>query len=100
VLTPFEVVFHCFSAELAGVLDGFANSPRGFVVKSINVQPGALAPTAETAGTSPGAGFPGMVSAPTPPTPPAAKGALPVLVDEKQLKVTLALDLVKLLAKK
>jgi hypothetical protein len=38
VLTPYELVFHCFSPELAGVLSGLASSPHGFIVQSINVE--------------------------------------------------------------
>ena len=44
VLTPYLVAFHCFSPELAAVLAGFANSPHGFLVKTINVERGAPAP--------------------------------------------------------
>lgn len=40
VLSPYEVSFRCFSAELAAVLAGFAASPFGILVKSINVEPG------------------------------------------------------------
>jgi hypothetical protein len=35
-----------------------------------------------------------------PPPPPTSKGGLPVMLDEKQLKVTLAIDLIKLLPKR
>jgi hypothetical protein len=100
VLTSFEVVFHCFSAELAGVLSSFADSPHGFVVKSLNVEPGALAQpsVAETGTGPPGGGFSGF-AAPAAAAPPT-KGGMPVLVDEKQLKVTLVLNLIELLPKK
>jgi len=43
VLTPYQLSFHCFSQELAAVLAGFANSPYGFLVKTINVERGAPA---------------------------------------------------------
>jgi hypothetical protein len=89
VLTPYEIVFHCFSTELAGVLDGFANNPHGFVVKALNVEQGASSGAADVAGGSP-----------APVASPSTRGSLPVLVEEKQLKVTLVLDLVKLLPKK
>ena len=72
--------------ELAGVLAGFAKSPHAFIVRAMNVEPGAVAPKAETSAT-PAAGT-------------TAKGNLPVLADEKQLKVTLVLDLITLLPKK
>src|SRR6266550_37307 len=42
VLSPYEITFRCFSPELASVLSGFANSPHGIVVKSINVEPAAV----------------------------------------------------------
>jgi hypothetical protein len=47
VLTPYEVSFRCFSSELASVLAGFAASPCGLLVKTINVEsaPAAAAGT-------------------------------------------------------
>jgi len=47
VLTPYEVTFRCFSSELAAVLSGFASSPYGFVVKTINVDPAPAPPPSE-----------------------------------------------------
>ena len=47
VLTPYEVTFRCFSAELSSVLTGFANSPYGFVVKSLNVDLAPAPPPSE-----------------------------------------------------
>ena len=44
VLTPYEVKFKCFTPELASALSGFASSPNGLLVKTINVE---LAPAAE-----------------------------------------------------
>jgi len=47
VLTPYQVRFFCFSSDLAAVLAGFANSPHGIIVKTINVEqspPAAPAP--------------------------------------------------------
>jgi hypothetical protein len=93
VLTPYEVVFHCFSGELAGVLSGFADSPHGFVVKGINVDPGGVSAPADAGGGM--SGFAPVAAAPASP-----KGAPQVLVDEKQLKVTLALTLIRLLPTK
>jgi hypothetical protein len=46
VLSPYEVTFRCFSTELAAVLAGFAKSPHGFIVKTINIEPAP--PAAET----------------------------------------------------
>jgi hypothetical protein len=47
VLSPYEVTFRCFSSELAAVLAGFATSPCGLLVKTINVEsaPAAAAAT-------------------------------------------------------
>jgi hypothetical protein len=97
VLTPYEVTFHCFSTDLASVLAGFAGDSHGFVVKAINVEPGVL-PTGTDSGSGGAPGYPGMMMAPPP--PPTSKGGLPVMLDEKQLKVTLAIDLIKLLPKR
>jgi hypothetical protein len=49
ILTPYEVTFRCFSSELASVLSGFASSPYGFVVKTINVDPAPAPPPSEQA---------------------------------------------------
>jgi hypothetical protein len=38
ILAPYELTFHCFSAELASLLNGFVNSSNGMVVKTINVE--------------------------------------------------------------
>ena len=38
VLSPYELTFQGFSAELAGVLDGFYRSTNAFIVKNIDVQ--------------------------------------------------------------
>jgi hypothetical protein len=43
LITPYEVTFRSFSAELANVLSAFAASPHGFVVKSVNVEPAPAA---------------------------------------------------------
>ena len=45
MLEPFELRLRCFSAELAGVMAGFANSPYGVIVKSINIE--AVPPSAD-----------------------------------------------------
>ena len=93
VMTPYEVGFHCFSSELAGVLASLANDPHGFVVKAINIEPGAAPAAAGDAGAVP---MPMYQPAPSPGYPPGQKGGLPVMVDEKPLKVTLVLELIKL----
>lgn len=153
-LTPYEVTFRCFSSELASVLSGFAGSPFGFIVKSLNVDPAPALPAAEQPVTptvtytyiqpqqpqmenpameaqmaqqrmmarygigrgGEGAGGQGGVpyrplgSTVQPTYAPAAgsqpgagtagKGGLQTVLDEKQLKITVNLILVKLLPEK
>ena len=50
VLTPYEVTFRSFSAELGAVLAGLESSPNSFVVKTINVEvaPAVAAPEPTT----------------------------------------------------
>jgi len=87
VLTPYEITFRAFGPEVAQVLAKFASSPHGFIVKGINVAPAEIAaPMAD--------------AAPTPlTTMPAARGALQTVLDEKLLRVTLMVDVVKLTPK-
>jgi hypothetical protein len=104
VVSPYEFTFRCFSPELASVLSGFASSPNGLVVKTINVEvAGATAADNATPGTA-------AIPAALPPTPrlgvtpgltaaqaaaaTAARG-LPIVLDEKQLRVTISLAVIK-----
>jgi hypothetical protein len=136
VLSPYEVTFRCFSAELAAVLSGFGSSPSCLVVKTINVESAPAAPAVEQVaapvyttttpaytppppraeaprsaeasfaaryGLAPGRAAPRPTPQPLPQVyaqpsaaPPASKGGLPLVLDEKQLKVTLMLNVVKL----
>ncbi len=142
VLSPYELVFHCFSSELATVLAGFGSSPCALVVKTINVEPAPVVTTEQppvatappTYYTPPPAPPPtpmpraeapasaeeafarrygiGTRAIPRPPPPqpttyiqpvvaaPVNKGGLPLALDEKQLRVTLMLEVVKLLPTK
>jgi hypothetical protein len=151
ILTPYELTFRGFSSELAAVLTGFASSPYGMVVKSINVEqaptsteetPGVMpvvaaavpvyTPTAADEqrrqaleqrdaqmrmmmrygfrpGTGPYRPGAGIRPYPTPQPPPVApvaapaptgKGGLQTVIEEKQLKITLVLNIVKLAAPK
>ena len=140
VLTPYEITFRCFSAELGEVLAGFAASPYGLLVKSLNVEPApagmatdpfAPPPTtaapvyappapvrpyirpgeaeesagkafAERYGAPPGGRYP---RAATPPpvyyaAPAAAKTGLQTMLNERQLRITLIVDVIKLLPSK
>lgn len=145
VITPYEITFRSFSAELASVLAGLASSPKGMVVKTINVElaPVVAAPEVTTpvvptqvyiqqpnpmaeemsrqqaeanaqaafqrryfgGGGQPQGGIayrgiqpPQQTYAPQPGVAPptgAPKGGLPTVLDEKLLKITLALYIVK-----
>jgi hypothetical protein len=101
VMTPYMVTFRCFSGELASVLSGFASSSHGFIVKAINVAPAG-------AGAAPGSpggnGSPAGYGAPQPPPmmspPPTDRGGLVTVLNEQLLRVTLEIEIVKLLPKK
>ena len=74
VVTPFELTFKCFSTELASVLSGFAASPNGLIVKSINVEAAPPTATADQPGAGPGF-VPVQQIIPTRPIYPGAGGA-------------------------
>ncbi len=106
VLAPYEVTFFGFSGELAAVLAGFANDPHGFIVTTLNVEPGTPSSTPSegfaSAGMTEAAMMAGRFGAMPPPggipgATAAGRGGLP---DERQLKVTMGVTLVKLLPKK
>jgi hypothetical protein len=79
-ITPYSVTFKCFSADLGTVLSSLASSDHCFIVKGINVIPSGEA------------GMAGQNGAPSAPV------AMPgnVVLDEKLLQVTLAIEAVKL----
>ena len=91
VLTPYEITFRSFSPEIGVVLAGFASSPHGFIVKGINVQLAGAAATMSPAG--PPGPAPGALLAP-------GKGGLQPMLNEQLLRVTLVVEVVKLLPKK
>lgn len=141
-LSPYEITFRAFSSELASVLSGFASSPCGIIVRSINVEPGPvqtattdeqqpvftqpqyiIQQTAPTVGRDSeasaafqrrygiggGSRYGGRGPMPTPAAPvqpqtiyitpqaSATSGKPKTVLDERQLKVTLGLTVVKLL---
>jgi len=108
VMTPYTVTFRSFSPEIAQVLAGFASSPHGFVVKSINVQPAGAAGMEQAPNMMGGPyggpfGGGGAYNIPPPPTPPTAmpsKGGLQTVLQEQLLSVKLEVEIVKLLPKK
>lgn len=116
VLTPYQITFRSFSYEIAQVLAGFANSPYGFIVRGINVEP-ATAIVVEQPGTTPGwaasytpvaplrpvtmfAAPSRLATAPSYTATPGARGGAQTTLNEKQLRVTLLVQVVKLLPKK
>jgi len=112
VLIPYEVTFRSFSSELAHALSAFAASPNAILIKTINVEPAstnalavAALPGAVPTG-SPADVYAAMMArrygraAPgyaAPVANPKPSGGLPTVLDEKPLRVTLALEVVKLL---
>lgn len=101
IISPYQVTFLCFDQELAQVLDGFANLPHGIIVRTLEVGPADMTP-------SEGGMSPMMPMTPMPntmqqpgvnPTAGSAlgfKGGLPIVVDEKKLRVTMLLELVRI----
>jgi hypothetical protein len=133
-ITPYEFTFRCFSSELAGVLTGLANSPHGFIVKSINVDPaipvavspdaipgnaasaapvapqayapppqpvmaeGAAAAFGKRYGFGPNGAQPFVAPAavPAPAAAPARAASMTTFLNEKPLRITLMIDVVKI----
>jgi len=104
---PYEITFQCFSTGLGGVLGGFINASQAYVLKTINIERGASMdrPSPVTAMAFP----PRMdanlarrygMGAPPPQQiqPPAATRAGEVVLDEKPLRVTIRLEIVKMVA--
>jgi hypothetical protein len=90
VLTPYQITFRSFSPEIGAVLAGFASSSHGFIVKGINVQLAGAAATMSANTTA---------TAPSAPLTPVRAGLQPML-NEQLLRVTLVVEVVKLLPKK
>ena len=116
VTTPYVVTFRSFTPELARVISAFATSSNAFVIKAINVQPAGPAmimngqpgmspePFAGNRGFPGGfpGGYPGGFQPGVPPPvaqPVMNKGGLQTVLKEQLLKVTLEVEIVKLLPK-
>ncbi len=105
IVTPYELRFQGFSAELARVLDGMIKAKRCFVVRSVAVD---KAPSAEDAAAANPMPFPMMrgmdprygmrgYQPPVQPTATAGPKRLPnVLLDENKLLMVLQVDAVRL----
>jgi hypothetical protein len=99
VMVPYQVTFRGFSAEIARVLEGFAASPHGFIVKTISVQTAGVStviPQAVTPDTSFRSGYNSPNGAPAPPAQSPGKGGLQTVLNEQLLSVTLKIEVVKL----
>ena len=111
VITPYVITFRTHTPELARVISGFASSPNPFIVKSVLVQPaGAVGAPGATGGeTAPNPyglrRYPGMPNPeqpqPAQPQPGQApgRGGLQTVLKEQLLRITLEVEIVKLLPK-
>lgn len=109
VLTPYVVTFRCFTPELARVISTFAVSSNAMFIKSMNVQPAGLAgPGTMDGGMGMPGATPGYIPGETPPpaygyprpgVAPVTRGGLQTVIKEQLLRVTMEVDLVKLLPK-
>jgi hypothetical protein len=110
ILTPYTMTFRGFSHELAQVVAGFATSPNGFIVRAINIEPagvGSMSMQPDMPGGAPGMPSPlrnqyESVSPGASQTvvPPGGKGGLPTVLNEQLLRITMSVQIVKLLPKK
>lgn len=107
VLVPWQITFLAFSPEIAQVLEGFVASPHAIIVKGINVQPAEATATGQApadnglngldrygryatpAGVLPRRGIPALAGR-------AGRGGLETVLDEKLLRVTVEIEIVKL----
>ena len=94
MLWPYEVTFQCFSSELSSALEDLERAPYGFLVKSVVVDPAEdrATPPGTPPGAPPGAP-PGRRFGPGPAT--NAPTGLVTLINEKLLRVTLRIEVIK-----
>ena len=110
VITPYVIGFRCFTPELARVMSGFATASNTFIVKYVNVQPAGAAMAipggpgmvGEAGGMPPArmmgeGGYPPAQVAPAPVV--TGKGGLQTVLKEQLLRITMEIELVKLLPK-
>jgi hypothetical protein len=104
-LYPYEVAFQCFSSELADVLNGFVRASTAYNLKTVNVERGQLETTtaAPVAAVSPAYMMNPMMARygnrympqPQVAAAPISKAG-EVVLEEKPLKVTISLEVVRL----
>lgn len=125
VITPYVVTFRSFTPELARVISAFATSSNAFLIKAINVAPASSSPASGVGGPGmerPGGYYPpGRVTGPyaergmpyrnrtaegyqVPPNAapgmrrlPMSRGGLQTVLKEQLLRITMEVDIVKLL---
>jgi hypothetical protein len=97
VMTPYVITFRSFGPEIARIFNGFAGSPNGFIIKSMNVQPAGG--TAGIGGMAGGQG--GMQPVMGQPMAAGAQGknVLTTVLNEQLLRVSMEVEIVKLQAK-
>ncbi len=108
VVYPYELIFQCFSSELASVLGGLVNAKQAYLVKAINVERGSVdtgSAAVPVMGTFPGGMSPGLAARygmgaryGLPVAPVAAPAPKPgeAVLDDKPLRITLAVEVVKI----
>lgn len=94
---PYEVVFHAFTPELAATLQSFYTSTNGLIVKAVTVEP---APAPEPDPNQVRAPVvaqprPGVVVRPGAPGAVKAPEGVKTVLNEKLLKITMLLDVVR-----
>lgn len=126
VITPYQVTFRSFTPEIAKVIEAFAASPHGFIIRTVAVQPATATGFGEGGYGAPGYGYgqPGygvagyggrgyggeMPGYPPPgygqpgvgmPGQPGVfipgRGGLQTILDEQLLRISMEVDVVKLL---
>ena len=107
VVYPYEVSFQCFSSELGAVLTGLIAAPQNYVIKTVNVERGTALETPAVAPVAINPAMGGMdpalarrygirpQAAPVVAQPATRVGE--TVLDEKPLKITLGIELVKLM---
>jgi len=111
---PYEVQFQCFTSELDDVFNRLVAAPNAYVIKVVNVERGSATDssdaTAAPAVASPAAGMMAMYSrygirpgmspqAAAPSAAPAPAGKVgEIVLEQKPIKVTLGIEVVRLAA--
>ena len=104
---PYEVTFQCFSSELGSVMAGFLNAPQAYVVKTINVERGTAMDTPAPMAVQPRLGgidsslmrrYGMQAPQPVAVAPSVTARAGEAVLDEKPLRVTIRLEVIKLSA--